>query len=94
MAALVKRGGIVALHEADWSAYVCDPHSEAKGINLYVARRIPRMLRNAGLVDVKVHPLIHLYEPGHSRLPIFLQFVNNLRERIVAAGMISEQEFA
>jgi len=52
------------------------------------------MLRNAGLVDVKVRPLIHLYELNHSRRPIFLQFVNNLRERIVAEGFIFEVEFA
>ena len=107
MAALVKSGGVVALHEADWSSHVCDPplsawdrlkealvrYSEAKGIDLYIARRIARMLRNAGLVDVKLVPLIHLYELDNSRRPIFLQFVNNLRDRIIAAGLISEGEF-
>ena len=52
------------------------------------------MLRNAGLVDIRVNPLIHVYGPDHSRRPIFLQFVNNLRDRIVAEGLISESEFA
>jgi ubiquinone/menaquinone biosynthesis C-methylase UbiE len=108
MAALVKRGGAVALHEADWDAHVCDPplpawdrlkqalvcYSEAKGIDLYVARRIARMLRNAGLVDVQVNPLIHIYGPDHSRRPIFSQFANNLRDRIVAEGLLSQAEFA
>jgi ubiquinone/menaquinone biosynthesis C-methylase UbiE len=108
MAALVKSGGVVALHEADWSAHVCDPplpaweqlkealvrYSKANGIDLYIARRLGRMMRNAGLVDVKLHPLIHLYELNHSRRPIFLQFVNNLHDRIVAEGLISEKEFA
>jgi SAM-dependent methyltransferase len=108
MAALVRSGGVVALHEADWNSHVCDPplpawdrlkhalvrYSEAKGIDLYIARRIARMLRNIGLVDIRVHPLIHLYERGHSRRPIFLQFVNNLRDRIVAEGLISDLEFA
>jgi ubiquinone/menaquinone biosynthesis C-methylase UbiE len=108
MVALVRSGGIVALHEADWNSHVCDPplpawdrlnqalvhYSQANGIDLYIARRIARMLRNAGLVDVKVHPLIHLYESDNSRRPIFLQFVNNLRDRIVAEGLISEVAFA
>jgi ubiquinone/menaquinone biosynthesis C-methylase UbiE len=108
MTALVRSGGVVALHEADWSALVCDPplpawdrlkqalisYSEAKGIDLYIARRIARMLRNAGLVDVRVRPLIHIYGPDHSRRPIFVQFVTNLRDRIVAEGLISEAEFA
>jgi hypothetical protein len=52
------------------------------------------MLRAAGLVDVRTHPLIHVYGPEHSRRPLFLQFVNNLRDRIVAEGLISEVEFA
>ena len=108
MAALVRRGGVVALHEADWVAHVCDPpisawdrlkhalhtYSERKGIDLYIGRRIARMLRDAGLVEVRVNPLIHIYEPDHSRRPIFLQFVNNLRDRIVAEGLISPEEFA
>jgi ubiquinone/menaquinone biosynthesis C-methylase UbiE len=107
MAALVRPGGVVALHEADWIAHVCDPplqawnrlrqvldsYSEAKGMDLYVGRRVARMLRNAGLVDVHVNPLIHIYGPDHSRRPIFLQFVNNLRDRIVAEGLISQEEF-
>lgn len=108
MAALVRRGGVVALHEADWWAHVCDPplpawdrlkqalvsYSEAKGIDLYIGRRIARMLRNAGLVNIQVKPLIHIYGPDHSRRPIFLQFVNNLRDRVVEEGLISEAEFA
>jgi ubiquinone/menaquinone biosynthesis C-methylase UbiE len=108
MAALVKPGGVVALHEADWIAHVCDPpmpawdrlrqvlddYAAAKGMDLYIGRRIARMLRSAGLVDVRVNPLIHIYGPGHSRRPIFLNFVNNLRDRMVAEGLISEGELA
>jgi len=108
MAALVTPGGVVALHEADWIAHVCDPplpawdrlrqvldnYAEAKGMDLYVGRRIPRLLRNAGLIEVQVNPLIHIYGPDHTRRPIFLNFVNNLRDRIVAEGLISQGEFA
>src|ERR1700681_1288045 len=108
MAALVRPGGVVALHEADWIAHVCDPplpawdrlrqvldnYAAAKGMDLYVGRRIPRLLRNAGLVEVQVNPLIHIYGPDHTRRPIFLNFVNNLRDRIVAEGLISQGELA
>jgi len=108
MVALVKAGGVVALHEADWRAHVCDPpipawdrlmevlysYSRSKGMDLDVGRRVARMLRNAGLVDVRVNPLIHIYGHDHSRRPIFLQFVDNLRDRIVAEGLISQEEFA
>jgi len=62
-------------------------------MDLYIDRRIPRMLRNAGLVDVQVNPIVHVYPPGHSRRPLPLQFANNLRERMVAEGVISEADF-
>lgn len=52
------------------------------------------MLGEAGLVEIQMQPLIHVYPSGHSRRPIFLQFVNNLRERIVALGLITDAEFA
>jgi ubiquinone/menaquinone biosynthesis C-methylase UbiE len=106
MVALVRPGGIVALHEADWVAHVCDPplpawnrlmraleaYAEANGIDMFIGRRVVRMLETAGLLDIRTNPLIHLYGPGHSRRPIFLQFVQNLRDRISAAGVISEVE--
>jgi ubiquinone/menaquinone biosynthesis C-methylase UbiE len=108
MAGLVKPGGIVALHEADWIAHVCDPalpewdrlmqaliaYADRNGIDLYVGRRIVRMLRTAGLTGVRINPLVHVYEADHSRRPIFLQFVHNLRDRIVEQGLLSDGEFA
>jgi ubiquinone/menaquinone biosynthesis C-methylase UbiE len=108
MVALVKPGGVVALHEADWVAHICDPalpewdrlmqalvtYSEENGIDLYIGRRIARMLRAAGLADIRLNPLVHVYEPDHSRRPIFLQFVHNLRDRIIERGLLSEMEFA
>ena len=67
MAALVRPGGVVALHEADWMASACDPPLPAwdrlnelmfafarkNGNDLLIGRRVPRMLREAGLVDVR-----------------------------------------
>lgn len=108
MVDLVRPGGLVALHEADYVAHVCDPplpewtrlmgvfeaYSEVHGIDLFIGRRVARMLRDAGLRDIGVNPLIHIYGPGHSRRPIFLQFVENVRDRIVAEGLISESELA
>lgn len=108
MAALVKSGGVVALHEVDWVSYVCDPplaawdqlkdlltrYSASKGMDLFVGRRIGRMLREAGLVDVRVRPYIQLYEHGAHWRSVFLQFAGNLRERVLAEGLISEAGFA
>ena len=53
----------------------------------------PRLLRAAALDDIRVRPLIHLYGPGHSRRPIFVQFARNLRDRILAQGLMRDSEF-
>jgi SAM-dependent methyltransferase len=108
MAALVRPGGTVALHEADWCAHVFDPplpardrlfaalraYSEANGIDLFIGRRLPRLLRAAGLIEVEVQPLIGVYPSGDPRRRLLLQFANNLHERIIAHGLITEAEFA
>jgi SAM-dependent methyltransferase len=103
---LVRPGGVVALHEADYVAHVCDPplpawsrlmqalqtYAQMTGTDLFLGRRIPRMLRNAGLVDIQTHPLIHVYPPGHTRRMILVDFVENLRERLLAQGVLAETE--
>jgi SAM-dependent methyltransferase len=105
---LVRPGGWAAFHEADWIAHVCDPpshawttlidlfvtYSEKNGIDPFIGRRLPRLLRDAGLEDVHVNPLIHVYPPGHGRRHILLDFAENLSERLVAEGLIREQALA
>ena len=107
MAALVRPAGTVALHEADWIGHVCDPplpawdrliealdaYSRENGIDLFIGRKVPRLLREAGLVDVQVRPLIHTYPPGHGRRTILADFVENLRARILERNMMDEAEF-
>jgi ubiquinone/menaquinone biosynthesis C-methylase UbiE len=106
MMALVKPGGAVALHEADWGGHLMDPplpacerllkafdaYATANGIDLYIGRRVPRILRAAGLVDVQVKALIHEFRPGHPNRSLFVQFARNLRERFLSQGFISEAE--
>jgi SAM-dependent methyltransferase len=105
---LVRPGGVVAFHEADWIAHVCDPplaewdqtidilrrYAERNGIDLFIGRRLPRMLREAGLMDVDSRPLIHVYGPGHSRRMILADFVGNLSERLIAEALVTRDELA
>jgi len=104
--ALVKPGGWVAFHEADWIACVCDPpsdawtafvdlfvtYSEKNGIDPFIGRKLPRLLRQAGLDDVHVNPLIHVYPPEHARRNILLDFAENLSERLLAQNLTRERE--
>ena len=105
-AALVRPGGWVAFHEADYVSHVCDPpldawtrlvellqtYSERNGIDPLIGRKLPRLLREAGLIDVRVNPLIHVYPPGHGRRSILLDFAENLSERIIAEKLVGERE--
>ena len=106
--ALVRPGGTVAFHEIDWVAVVCDPPDHAWtalvelfvnytsriGIDLFIGRRLPRLLRDAGLEEVRVNPIIHVHPPGDARRHLLLDFAENLRERIHAENLITEQAFA
>jgi ubiquinone/menaquinone biosynthesis C-methylase UbiE len=105
-AALVRPGGWVAFHEADYVSHVCDPPSGAwstlvellqtysarNGIDPLIGRKLPRLLREAGLIDVRVNPLIHVYPPGHGRRSLLLDFSENLSERLVAQRLVDEPE--
>ena len=104
--ALVRTGGWVAFHEADYVSHVCDPPSHAwtrlvellqtysamNGIDPMIGRRLPRLLREAGLTDIQVNPIIHVYPPGHGRRNLLLDFSENLSERLVAQNLIGEPE--
>ena len=59
----------------------------------FVGKRLPRMLQATGLVDVQVNPIVHVYPLGNPRRMILLQFAENLRDRILAQGLIPEAEF-
>jgi SAM-dependent methyltransferase len=106
--ALVRPGGWIALHEADWIVHVSDPPSDAwrktvelfvaysqrNGIDPFVGRKLPRLLRDAGIDDVRVRPLVHVYPPGTARRYILLDFAENLSERLLAQQLVREPELA
>ena len=107
MAALVKPGGVVALHEADWEMILCDPplpawkqmiqafldYSRANAIDPLIGRRTARLLRSNGLTNIRINPFIHIYDVNHSRRTLFPQFAGNLRDRMLANGIMAEHEF-
>jgi SAM-dependent methyltransferase len=106
MIRLVRPGGVIALHEPDSTAQRCDPplaaqtrllevldaYAERNGIDRSIGLRVPRMLREAGLLDVRVNPLVHVYPPGHGRRMLLLEFVANARTRILESELIAEAE--
>jgi SAM-dependent methyltransferase len=104
--ALAKPDGWVAFHEADWVCHLCDPplaawttvvdlfvrYSEQNGIDPYIGRRVPRLLRDAGIADVAINPLVSVYPPGHGRRSILLDFAENLSDRLVDERLVTDVE--
>jgi SAM-dependent methyltransferase len=105
--ALARPGGAVAFHEVDWAAMICDPPLSAwdtfvklfvsqsikGGSDPFVGRKLPRLLRSAGLVDIRVHPIMHVHPPTDPRRNIFVTFADNLRERVLAQNVMPEAAF-
>ncbi|MFN0313452.1 MAG: methyltransferase domain-containing protein [Burkholderiales bacterium] len=106
MVRLVRPGGVVALHEADSISQVCDPplpawtrlsqllttYAQMNGIDRFIGRRIGRMLREAGLAGIHVHPLIQVFPPRHERRTILPDFAENSRDRILDRNLIGVDE--
>jgi SAM-dependent methyltransferase len=108
MARLVRPGGFIALHEPDPTTNRCDPplsaqtrlmeilnsYAELSGIDRSIGLRVPRMLRELGLLDIRVNPLVHVYPPGHGRRMLVLEFVENAQDRILERGLVAAAELA
>jgi SAM-dependent methyltransferase len=106
MVSLLRPGGVLASHEADYLPHRCDPpsaawdrlfeifqaYTRAKGVDLFVGRRLRRMLRDAGVAELQVNPVIHVYPHGHNRRSIFLDFIQNTRDALVGEGFAKDDE--
>lgn len=105
-AALARPGGVVAFHEPDFVSHICHPplpawtrvvdvlgrYARLTGMDLHVARRLPHLLREAGLLDVQADPRVFVYPPGNGARAGLLDFVTKLADRIVAQKVITSAE--
>jgi SAM-dependent methyltransferase len=106
MVRLVRPGGTVALHEPDATMQRYDPplpaqarllqllntYAEMNDIDRTIGLKLPRLLREAGLVDIRVNSFVHIYPPGHGRRMLLLEFVENARSRILEKNLIEKTE--
>jgi SAM-dependent methyltransferase len=105
MVSLVRPGGWVASFEADVESMLLDPPSAeyarlrkaynenagSQGIDLFIGRRTHRLFREAGVTDLEVDVVTQMHAPGHSRRPIFLNFVNNVRQQLIDGGFYAPE---
>jgi hypothetical protein len=106
MVRLAKPGGWVASMEPDTELVVCYPPHPAyariceifpvvfarNGADHRIGRRVPELLRDAGLEVVGLEARTQLYPPGNTRRTVRLDLVRSMRPHIVELGLASESE--
>jgi ubiquinone/menaquinone biosynthesis C-methylase UbiE len=104
MVRLAKPGGYVAVLEVDEVPRICYPSHPAwdqlcevylaafqeEGADAFIGRRLPTLLRTAGLEDVGVEAHAEIYPVGHTRRTLVPDLVRALRPRIVGR-LLTEQ---
>jgi SAM-dependent methyltransferase len=106
MVRLTAPGGWVVVLEPDVAASICYPPHPAMdrmlelfmsihredGTDPFVGRRLPGLLRAAGLTDVGVEAAADIYPAGHSRRTIRLDLVRSMRSKILERNLAGQQE--
>jgi SAM-dependent methyltransferase len=107
MVRIAKPGGVVASQEPDAGAWNCDPPHPAfdilrgailrayrgTGKDFSIGRRIARMLRDAGLDDVRVRATVRVTSSGEYYQTFLLTIAGLVRDVIVEAGELTADEF-
>ncbi|MEM7012251.1 MAG: methyltransferase domain-containing protein [Verrucomicrobiota bacterium] len=103
---VTKPGGVVALHEVDWVSWVCEPMVESwerlktaaktvwtqNGLDVHIGRRLPAMLRGAGLTDIRIQTRSYAWRAGDLKQTFLLGILKRIRKDIVARGLLSAEE--
>jgi ubiquinone/menaquinone biosynthesis C-methylase UbiE len=107
MVELVRPGGIIAVEEVDNVSWVCHPphpswdklletyHAafRACGGDLFIGRRLPELLRTAGLENVQYKVHVDVAALGGYRRKHLLSLLDSLREKIMTLGLLTHDEF-
>lgn len=106
MIALARPGGTVAVQDVDWISRVCDPPHPAwtelvdliaelwrlNGMDVHLGRRLPRLLREAGLTDVGVDAGIRVFQNDHPYQTLVVDRAELCREALVERQLIGHAE--
>jgi ubiquinone/menaquinone biosynthesis C-methylase UbiE len=107
LARIARPGGWVASEEVDWISWVCDPIHPAwtrlidinadiwrkRGMDVNVGRRLPRMLKNAGLTDIQWRAQAPVFRHTDSYQYLLLAFSEINHEEMIKSGYTTEAEY-
>lgn len=105
MTALTRPGGTIALEDIDNISWLCEPGHDswnalldafhatfrAGGGDPLVGRRLPGILRAAGVVEIRARVDTVLPQPGSYRRTHLVSLVNSVRDGILASGLFDEE---
>jgi SAM-dependent methyltransferase len=106
MAALAAPGGIIALQDIDNVSWTCEPAHDswtvllslfhdvfrAGGGDPFVGRRLPDLLRQAGVQDVQSRVTTALPGPQEYRRTHLLSLIDSIRDKVISSGAMAEGE--
>jgi ubiquinone/menaquinone biosynthesis C-methylase UbiE len=106
MLALTAPGGAIALEDIDNVSWVCEPahpswsalidafHTvlQAAGGDPFIGRRLPRLLRQAGAIEVHARLHSELPGPGQYRRTHLIALIESIREKVVAMELLDERD--
>jgi SAM-dependent methyltransferase len=108
MTRLTRPGGWVAVHDVDAETAICYPPHPAfdqiqtvfravhtrNGADWRLGRRLPGLLRQAGLTEIGTEVVAQLYRPGSSRRTLLADLVHSMWPRALELGLASAAELA
>jgi SAM-dependent methyltransferase len=106
MMRLARPGGWVASMEPDTEHALCYPPHPAfdrlrdnfteafrrNGADPRIGRRVPELLRQAGLQEVAVEARVQMYRPGNTRRTVRLDLVRAMRPQVLEMRLASAAE--
>ena len=108
MVHVVRPGGSVVTQNVDWISWTCEPAHpawdsllealvktfRATGLDPFTGRRMPALLRDAGLVDVAIEVFGHTERAGQHNHLLLLRFIGIFRDQITAGGFLDAPQLA
>jgi ubiquinone/menaquinone biosynthesis C-methylase UbiE len=107
LARITRPGGWVASEEVDWISWVCAPMHHAwtrlvdinadiwrkRGMDVNIGRRLPRLLKDAGLTDIQWRANAPVFSHCDSYQYLLLAFTEINRAEMIEKGYVSEAEY-
>ncbi|WP_158542885.1 methyltransferase domain-containing protein [Phytoactinopolyspora halophila] len=102
MVRLARPGGSVCVQDVDCMSWLCEPEhpawselvsllSRITSIDLLVGRKLPALLRQAGLEEVGCDAHAYVWDHTHPYQTLLIDLVGIVREHLMSLGMITAE---